>query len=56
MLFKKLFQMLTHFSVVILRHMQHLWVTGKHAGGVDHNSLLILCVKHLHTQSGRKWK
>lgn len=28
--------------------MQDLWVTGKHTGWVDHHSMLIPCVKHLH--------
>jgi len=42
-----LLESFTNFPGVILRHLQHLWVSGKHASRVDHHSLLILCVKHL---------
>lgn len=37
----------THVLAVTLRDQQHLGVTGKHAGRMDHHPLLVLCVEHL---------
>lgn len=37
----------THILAVVLREQQHLRVAGKHAGGMDHHTLLILGVEHL---------
>lgn len=37
----------THILAVALRDQEHLRVAGKHAGRMDHHTLLILRVEHL---------